>query len=314
MSFSVQVLGTSSAIDAFGRHQSSQIFRTDEHVFLIDCGEGTQARLKKYKVNTNKIQAIFISHLHGDHFLGLVGLLSTMSLLGRKKALNLYAPPGLKEIIRVQFLHSGTVLNYSVNFQETQAVEEQLIFESASLRVTTIPLTHGVPCTGFLFKEKTKPFRINPATLPPNLSRDQILELKKGKNVSLKSGELLKADNLTFPPKRSRSYAYCSDTLIRPSICDSIRNTDLLYHETTFLDKHENKATNTNHTTCRQASVLALEADVKHLLMGHFSARYESLEEFNLEAQATFKNSEVAIEGRTYSISDVSSEPILSRK
>lgn len=314
MAFSVQVLGTSSAIDAFGRHQSAQLFRTDEHVFLIDCGEGTQARLKKHKVNTNKIQGIFISHLHGDHYLGLVGLLSTMSLLGRRKKLLLYGPPELKDIIRIQFSCSGTVLNYDLNFVQTQNKTAEVIFSSPSLTIKTIPLCHGVPCTGFLFKESKKPFRINPETLPPSLERKHILELKKGNDITLESGEILYAADLTLLPKKSRSYAYCTDTLMKLEISKFISGIDLLYHETTFLNKHESKALNTNHSTCKQAAELAKEAQVKHLIMGHFSARYENLDEFTIEAQETFLHAEVALEGTIYSISDVVTEPILSKK
>ena len=314
MSFSVQILGTSSAVDAFGRHQSAQIFRTNGRIFLIDCGEGTQARLKKFKINTNKITDILISHLHGDHYLGLVGLLSTMSLLGRKKPLSIFAPHELKEIIRVQFMHSGTVINYPITFNETQAIKPKKILETQNLIVKTLPLIHGVPCTGFLFQEKPRPYRINPDKLPSGLTKRVIMQLKAGKDVVLENGDTLIAAELTLPPKLSRSYVYCSDTLYNEDLIPEIKNASLLYHESTFLDKHENKATGTNHSTCKQAATLASKANVKHLILGHFSARYRELDEFNEEAQQTFANSEVAIEGTTYTISDIISEPTVSKK
>lgn len=302
MSFSVQILGISSATEAYGRHQSSQILRTDDHVFLIDCGEGTQSQLRRRKVNLNKISCIFISHLHGDHYLGLVGLISTMNLLGRTKPLTIYGPWHLKEIIQVQFKHSGTVINYPLTFTPTNPETSEVIFESKSLRVSTIPLQHGVPCTGFLFKETAQLRKIKPENLPKGLSRDEIYALKESRDIILQNGEEVKYLEHTIAPTPPRAYAYCSDTSYTEDILDVIKNVDLLYHETSFLDKHAHKAENTNHSTSVQAATIALKANVRKLLMGHFSARYSELDQFEVEAQEIFPTSEVAKEGEMYFI------------
>ena len=308
MSFSVQILGISSAIEAYGRHQTSQVLRTDDHVFLIDCGEGTQSQLRRRRVNLNKINCIFISHLHGDHYLGLVGLISTMNLLGRTKPLCIYGPQGLKEIIQTQFKYSATIINYPLKFTNTNPNKVEVIFESNSICVSSFPLDHGIPCTGFLFKETAQLRKIQPKNLPSGLSREQIYLLKEGNDLTLQNGEYISYLEHTLPPAPPRSYAYCSDTAYNESILPTIQNVNLLYHEASFLEKHTQKAEKTNHSTSKQAATIALKCNANKLLMGHFSARYSELDEFDSEAKEIFKNAEVAKEGEMYFIPKTYSE------
>lgn len=290
-------MGTSAAIQANGRHQSAQIIKSYNQFFLIDCGEGTQEQLVRRKINTNKIDKIFISHLHGDHFLGLFGLISTMSLLGRKKALTIYGPKGLKEIITTQLKYSQSVINYNLDIFETQDKNLETIFENNQLEIKTFPLNHGIPCTGFLIKEKQKPRRVDIKSIPFDLSISQIKALKKGESFELKDGTYVENDQYTFPPKKSRSYAYCSDTTYLDSTIDYVRNVDVLYHETTFLHKLKEKAQNTKHSTSTDAATIARKANVGTLIMGHFSARYKDVQEFETEAKTIFENSQTAVEG-----------------
>lgn len=297
-------MGTSAAIQANGRHQSAQVLKVYNQIFLIDCGEGTQEQLKRRKINTNKIEKIFISHLHGDHFLGLFGLLSTMSLLGRKKSLSIYGPKGLKDIISTQLRVSQSVLFYNIELIETQTESKEILFESNQLSIESFPLNHGIPCTGFLFKEKNKPRRIDTSKTPTNISISQIKALKKGLSPELIDGTILENKSCTLEPKKSRSYAYCSDTTYLDSTIEYVRNVDIMYHETTFLSKHQDKANNTHHSTSIDAANIANKADIGLLIMGHFSARYQNLDEFEKEAKEIFPNSIVAEEGKLIPISD----------
>jgi ribonuclease Z len=211
------ILGTSAALQAHGRHQSAQIIRNNNHCFLIDCGEGTQGQIKKHKINSNKINKVFISHLHGDHFLGLFGLISTMSLLGRDKALTIYGPAGLKEILTIQLKYSQSVLNYLIEFVETQALEKALLFSDQQLEVYSFPLSHGVLCTGFLLKEKPKARQIVTAKLPKGVNNVQLKQLKKGIDIVLPDGQIVDHLSCTNPAPASYSYAYCSDTSYQPT-------------------------------------------------------------------------------------------------
>ncbi len=303
MTFQVTILGSNSAIPAYGRHHTSQYVQIKNQRFLVDCGEATQNQLTHYKLSTLKLNAIFISHLHGDHYLGLVGLLSSMHLQGRTKPLHLYGPVGLREIIIVHFKSSDTVLKYKLNFTPTQAGSEELIFEDKGIEISTIPLDHRIECTGFLFREKPHPIRFNKDKLPPNLSLANIATLKKGEDITSDTGKLLfKNADLTLPPLPQRAYAYCSDTKYISSLKKQLQAVDLLYHEATFLNENELRASNTYHSTAAQAALLAKNAHVKKLLIGHFSARYKDLSPFENEARKIFSETYLATEGTTFDI------------
>ncbi len=285
---------------AYGRHHTSQILKIQKYYFLIDCGEGTQLRLSKYKIKYNKIHHILISHLHGDHYLGLVGLISSMHLMGRVKDLHVFGPKGLKEIITTQFKYSETILNFVVHFHETNPRSTEIIHENDFLKVTSFPLDHRIPCTGFLFQEKPKLRKIDKTKLPKDMPLRYMALLKKGQDIFDDAGEILyQSEALTLPASPSYSYAYCSDTRYNESILPTIKKADLLYHETTFLKDKGDRAATTFHSTTQDAAVIATKAEVGKLLIGHFSARYRDLEPFLEECQEYFKNTELALEGAT---------------
>lgn len=305
MTFKLDILGSSSALPAFGRHHTSQVLSVNNHKYLIDCGEGTQMQLSKYNISPAKIKYVFISHLHGDHFLGLFGLISSMNLLGRQKSLTIFGPVGLKEIISVQLKYSGTFLRFRIDFHELpQSTESKLILENEQLTVHTLPLSHRIDCNGFIFRERQKLRRIDKEKLPDTLSKWQIRNLKKGENIKSPDGNIILNEDITLPPKHSRSFAYCSDTKYLPEMIPHLSNCDLLYHEATFLEEHTERAEVTFHTTTKQAATLAKEANVKHLIIGHYSARYRTTEQFLEEAQSIFPNTSLAIEGKAYEVED----------
>ena len=306
MSFQLKILGSSSAIPAYGRNHTAQVLSVNHQPYLIDCGEAAQIQLAKYKIKSRKINNIFISHLHGDHYLGLVGLLSSLNLLGRKNPLNLYGPAGLTEIITLQLKYSHTVFNYYVNFTELQSGKFYKIHEDKNLEVYNLPLDHSLPCSGFFFKELDKPIRINKEKLPQDFSFKNIGSLKKGEDILDADGSILfKNKDLTLPPKKSRSYAYLSDTRYKESLTDYVKGADLLYHETTFLEEGIDWAEQTFHSTTKQAARFAEKANVGTLILGHFSARYKDLDPFLEESKQVFKNSKLGLEGRIFEVEDV---------
>ncbi|MTI40415.1 ribonuclease Z [Fulvivirga lutimaris] len=305
MPFNLTILGSNSATPAYGRHHTAQYLNIGSHHFLIDCGEGTQERLNIYKAKVQRIHHIFISHLHGDHYLGLMGLIYTMHLLKRTKDLNIYGQKGLKEIIVTQLKYSDSRLNYKINFRELQPKKSELLFEDDTLEITSFPLNHRIPCSGFLFKEKPKPLRLSKENLPENIALAHIALLKKGEDVFDEEGNLLyKNKEYTLPPRRSRSYAFCSDTLYDESIVPHIKGVDLLYHEATFLADKYPWAELTFHSTTHQAGEIAKKAEVKQLVIGHYSARYKDLTPFITETREVFENSILSVEGETISLSD----------
>lgn len=300
MSFELQILGSNSAAPAHNRHQTSQLFRLNGHLFLIDCGEGTQMQLSKYKAKAQRINHILISHLHGDHYLGLMGLLSTMHLQNRQKELFIYGPPGLSEILTLQLKYSQTVLNYKIHFKELDTSRNELIYEDELITIETIPLNHRIPCAGFLFREKRKRRRINKNSLPADLSLSNIIDLKNGKDIVDESGNILHSnESLTLPPKISRSYAYCSDTKYDERILAQIQGVNLLYHEATFLSDRAVRAKETFHATAKQAATIAKKAGVDKLVIGHYSIRYKDLRPLLDEAREVFQNTMLGIEGET---------------
>jgi ribonuclease Z len=305
LSLSLTILGSSGALPTIGRFPSSQYLVIQNRHFLIDCGEGAQIQLAHLQISPHKIDHVFISHLHGDHYLGLLPLLFSMHLHKRETELHLYSPPGLDEIITLHLKHSKSVLNYKINFHPFDPSKIQMLFEDEALTVQTIPLIHKLDCAGFLFKEKVKPRRINKEKLIEGLKLQQIVSLKTGADILNKDGNVLyKNEEFTLPPRPSLSYAYCSDTAWNEAMIDQMTNVDLLYHEATFLHSDLNKAIETKHSTATQAAEIAKLAHAKKLVIGHFSARYKDLNVLLHEAKAHFLNTELAIEGTTFTLSD----------
>lgn len=300
MTFQLKILGSNSAAPAHNRNQTAQLLNINQQCFLIDCGEGSQLQLANYKIKFNKINHIFISHLHGDHFFGLMGLVSTMHLFGRSKDLRLYGPPGLAEIITTQLRHSESRLNFRIDFRELDSAGPEMIYENDALTVETIPLTHGIRCNGFLFREKPKPRKINKPALPPDFPVRYMARLKKGLHIYDDKGQIIyRNEELTLPPNKSYAYAYCSDTMYNEDIVPQIANVDLLYHESTFTNEHAQRANETFHSTAEQAAIIAKKANVGMLILGHYSVRYKDLQPLLDEAQQIFPNSTLAREGES---------------
>jgi ribonuclease Z len=288
-------------VPAHGRFPSSQYLVIQNRHFLIDCGEGAQIQLARFEVPIQKLNCIFISHLHGDHYLGLTGLLFSMHLQKRSADLHLYSPPGLNEIILLQLKHSHSSLHYKIIFHPFDPQERQFLFEDNALTVETIPLNHRLPCAGFLFKEKTKPRRIDKDKLIPDMLLQHIVALKSGNDIFTENGSLLyRNKDFTLPPKPSFSYAYCSDTAWNEKMVEQIRFVSLLYHEATFMEDEMDKALKTNHSTARQAAEMAKLCGAEKLVIGHFSARYKELDALLAEATAVFPNTVLAIEGHNF--------------
>lgn len=305
MSLNLTILGSSGALPAVGRFPTSQYLEIQNRHFLIDCGEGAQIQLARLQISIHKIDHIFISHLHGDHYLGLMPLLFSMHLHKRATELHLYSPPGLDEIITLQLKYSKSALNYKIIFHPFNPTKIQTLLEDAALTVETIPLIHKLDCAGFLFKEKIKPRRINKEKLVEGIKLQQIAALKTGADIFDDKGNLLyKNDDFTSPPRPPLSYAYCSDTAWNEYMVDQITEVDLLYHEATFMHTDVSKAVETKHSTTVQAAEIAKRAQVKKLIIGHFSARYKDLNLLLYEAKAHFSNTELAIEGTTFTLTD----------
>ncbi|MGB3617121.1 MAG: ribonuclease Z [Catalinimonas sp.] len=305
MVFEIKILGSNSASFAFGRHHTAQIINHNHQHYLVDCGEGTQIQMARYRVRLNKIDHVFISHLHGDHYLGLMGLVSTMHLQGRKQDLHLFGPPGLADIIIPQLRVSDTRLNYKIHFQELRTDQSEQILENGHLTVTTLPLDHRIACCGFLFREKPKRRRLIKEQLPADLQPSQMGALKRGDDLFDDAGNLVVRNaDVTRPPRRARSYAYCSDTRYREELIGLVRDVDLLYHESTFTDEYAERAATTHHSTARQAAEVARAANVNRLLLGHYSSRYRDLTIFEQEARQVFPASYLSIEGQIFAIDD----------
>ena len=303
MIFEVTILGSSSATPTAFRHPSSQVLNINEKLFMIDCGEGTQIQLIRYKIKYQRINHIFISHMHGDHYFGLVGFLSTMHLQGRNTPLNVYGPPELEQILQLQLNNNGNHLNYEIIFQAIDQLNSSIIFEDKELHVETIILNHRIPCTGFLFKEKERPRKlIRDKVIEYDLPISAYHDLKDGKDYIDENGKVYKNEDFTTAPRAPRSYSYCSDTIYSESILPQIENTDLLYHETTFMNESLLRAQETFHTTSLQAGIIAAKAKAKKLIIGHFSARYRDLQPLLAEARSQFENTFLATEGEKFRV------------
>lgn len=303
MIFEVSILGSSSATPIYQRHPTSQVLNIHERLFLVDCGEGTLIQMNRYKIKFHRINHIFISHLHGDHFLGLVGLLSTMHLQGRVMDLNIYCQEPLKEIVDIQLKYSETVLRYPLHFHFLNPLKPEIVLSDDNIEIRTIILNHRIPCTGFLFTEKPGLRKL----IKEKLQEYQIpvgfyQDLKNGSDYITPDGKTIPNRELTIPPRVPRSYAFCSDTCYDERIIPAIKNIDLLYHEATFLNDKLARAEETFHSTAGQAALIAKKANVSRLIIGHFSARYKSLYPLLEEAREVFSDTTLALEGDNFKI------------
>ncbi len=297
MSFRLTILGCGSAIPLPERSHTAQYLKINNTRILIDCGENTQVQLTRFKKKIVKLDFVFISHLHGDHFFGLPGLLSTMSLLGRTEPLHLFGPKGLKEFVVLTQSLSKSPLLFPIVYKELNLQQKEKIHSATDFEVFAFPLNHRIDCYGFQFLEKPKPYKIKKDKLPKAISIADIHTLKEGKDV-IEDGEILyKASEMTFPPEPCASYSYCSDTAPFLKLKEYIKGSTYLYHEASFTNFHTEKAKNTFHSTAEQAAELALHSEIQHLIIGHFSARYKNLEELHREAKTIFPNTELAFEG-----------------
>ena len=301
MRFEVTTLGTGAALPARGRYPSAQLLNVRERLFLVDCGEGTQERLRMAQVNMSRIARIFITHMHGDHYLGLMGLISSMHLLGRTMVLDVHGPVELREVIELQLRVSKTYLRFPLRFHAVAHRSGEPVYSDDRVVVTELALRHRIDSTGYLFRETPLPRRLIKETvdLIPHYARKAV---KLGEDLKLPDGRVIPNAELTKPPPRPRSYAYCSDTAYAPELVPFLEGVDLLYHESTFTEDLAARAKETMHSTAKQAATLARDAHVRQLLLGHFSSRYKDTDRLLAEAVEIFPNTLAAQEGRTFEV------------
>jgi ribonuclease Z len=295
------ILGCYAATPRTFTNPTAQILEIKNRLFLIDCGEGSQVQLRKNKIRFSKINHIFISHLHGDHFFGLIGLLSTFTLLNRNKDLHIYGPKGIKEIIKLQLRLANSWTNYELHFHELESNESEIVLEDEKVIVRTIPLKHRIYTNGFLFEEKTDKRKLNTdAVQNYEIDRCYFQNIKNGKDITLEDGRVIENAQLTFDPKPPLRYAFCSDTRYSEAVIPLIKGVDVLYHESTFLESEEALAGKTMHSTAKEAATIALKAQVKQLILGHYSTRYEKISLFKEEAETIFPEVWLAEDGRSF--------------
>ncbi len=295
------ILGNNSAIPAFGRNPTSQVLQTQEDIFLIDCGEGTQLQMSKYKIRRSKISHVFISHMHGDHYFGLIGLLTSMSLLSRIQDLHLHAPPILEDIINLQLRAANTTLSYKVHFHPLH--EEGVIANTNKIIVECFKVKHRIECWGFLFRENKKQRKIDSDRAKSyEIPASFYDKLQMGEDYKTKKGTIIPNEELTIAAATPKIYAYCADTIYDESLAEKIKSADLMYHEATYLKDQHLRAAERFHSTTVQAAAIAKKAGVKKLLIGHFSSKYELLDAFLTEAKEVFENTELALEGLCFKI------------
>ncbi len=299
--FKVHILGCYAAAPGSFKNPTAQVLEMRNHLFLIDCGEGTQVALRRNKIKFSRIKHIFISHLHGDHFFGLMGVITTFSLLKRSAPLTIYGPKGIKEICLLQLKLSQGFTSYPLHFREIGAKTPTVILDDEKVTVTTIPLKHRIYTNGFYFQEKEgeRKLDIN-ACLNLEIDKAYFKKLKQGGDARLDDGTVIKNEQVTFSPAPSKSYAYCSDTAYKPEIASQIKGVTALYHESTFLDSHIKLCKPTGHSTAAQAAEIAKLAEAQHLILGHYSTRYRDLEMFTKEAAPVFKNVHLADDGKAF--------------
>lgn len=295
------ILGCYAATPRTLTNPTSQVLEIKNKLFLIDCAEGTQVQLRKNKIKFSKINHIFISHLHGDHFFGLIGLISTFSLLGRTTYLSIYGPKGIKEIIKLQLKLSNSWPNFELFFYELESTESEIIFEDDKVIVKTIPLKHRIYTNGFLFQEKENDRKLNiDAVAAYKIDKCYFQKIKKGGNVTLDDGTIVTNEQLSLPGPAVQSYAFCSDTIYNEAIIPIIKDVTVLYHESTFLQSESELAKKTMHSTAIEAAQIALKANAKQLILGHYSTRYDSISLFREEAQTVFNNVALGDDGANF--------------
>lgn len=298
---SVTILGNNSAVPAFNRHPTSQVVTHDGTSYLVDCGEGTQIQMIKYKIRRSKITHIFISHLHGDHYFGLVGLINTFNLLSHKQELHVYGPAPLQEIVELQLKVADTTMCYPLHFHTL--TKNEVLVDNEKIRISCFRTAHRIECYGFAFEEKEgKRKLLIDKVRKLNIPLSFYGSLQNGLDYITPKGILIKNDTVTLPPGKGKKYAFCADTRYDESMIQHIYGFDTVYHETTYLDNMREKAAERFHTTTRQAAAIARKAMVNHLLIGHFSSKYNTLEAFQSEAREIFLNTDLAMEGITYEI------------
>ena len=297
------ILGCYAATPRTFTNPTSQVLEIKNRLFLIDCAEGTQVQLRKNKIKFSKINHIFISHLHGDHVYGLIGLVSSFMLLNRTSDLHIYGPKGIKEMITLQLRLSNSWTTYGLYFHELESTESEIVFEDEKVIVKTIPLQHRIYTNGYLFQEKMGEKKLNAEAMKHyQIETCYFQNIKNGKDITLDDGTFIENHKLTFEPVPPKSYAFCSDTIYNESLTEMIQNVDALYHESTFLESESALATRTMHSTAKQAAAIALKANVKQLILGHYSTRYENIEFFKEEAETIFPNVLLADDGKIFEI------------
>lgn len=303
MRFDVTILGSNSAIPALKRNPTSQLVNVSDHYYLLDCGEGTQVQMRKYGIKFQRISCIFISHLHGDHYFGLIGLLNTMHLLGRENDIHIFSPTGLQEIIEIQMKVAQGSFRFSVHFQELTSAGLECIYTDKFVQVSSVPVRHKIPTFGFIIEEKPRPRNIKKSFI--QIQEPSILEIqsiKNGSDFELENGEIIPNDELLEPAHTTRKYSFITDTKPSTSYLEAIKDSNLLYHEATFTEEFKSRAKETKHSTALQAGQVAANAKVKKLIIGHFSSRFENLEPLLNEAKEAFNNVELATEGSVFSV------------
>jgi ribonuclease Z len=306
VSFNLTILGSGAALPTATRGTTAQYIECNNRHILIDCGEGTQSQIRKFGIKLQKITHILISHLHGDHFFGLPGLLSTMNLLGRNQGITVYGHPELEQLIKGMLEVGKNKLTFKINFVPLQYSTEQIIFEDRLIEISSFPLQHRIETCGFKIQEKPKEYQLDAQAIKgAGLLIQHFPLLKKGENIVLENGEIRYFEDFTFPPKPSRAYAFCSDTKPYEPVLKSIEKVDVLYHEATFTEEHLDRAKATFHSTAKQAAMVAKQANVKKLILGHFSSRYENSATHIEEAKSIFENTINAEDGMVVNLEKV---------
>lgn len=299
--FAVTILGNNSAIPAYGRMPTAQVVTLNDQQFLIDCGEGTQMQLAKYKIRKSKINHIFISHLHGDHYFGLIGLITSMGLLNRENDLHIYAPAGIEQIIQLQLQVANITLPFSLYFHVLHT--EGILINENKFSVECFTVQHSIECWGFIFREKKAPRKIDKEkAVQYQIPAAFYNQLKEGLDYVTKEGLIISNNDVTTTNTPARSYAYCADTKYFEELIPKVKDVNVLYHETTYLKNFEEKAILRFHSTTHQAANIAKQCNAHKLLIGHFSSKYENLDQFLTEAKEVFKSTELAIEGVCYNV------------
>ncbi len=305
MGFSVTILGNSSAKPTPHAHPSAQVVNLNEQYYLVDAGEGVQQQLIRRGINPLRLRAVFISHLHGDHCFGLFPLIATLGLEGKRTPLDIYAPAPMGEILEYHRRYFWDELPYEVKWHEVHTTEHAIIMQNNTLEVWSIPLRHRVPTAGYLFKEKQPGRNVDKFKIEKyGLSIAQIVAAKRGEDITLDDGEVIPNEEVTYIPYQARSYAYLSDTAYSAKAAERVHGVDLLYHETTYSTSETMFAKGRGHSTTIEAAKVALKAEAKRLIIGHFSSRYKSHETLVEECRTIFPNSDIAEEGMTFNIEE----------